>query len=341
MKPVTTEDVLGLMDAHLTAAALGAALELGLFWLLAERPLDAAGVAQELGIPVNRCQYWLQLLGSAGLLEQVSGAFAPSATAQAAILDVYRQESWAFLAGEARQQFPALHDLPQRMPQRGSTWAAQGLRPPNYFNQIVSDPQRARTFTRMLYEIHRPLADELAAHLDLSALKRVLDLGGGSGVVSLALLRRYPQLVAVVLDIANVCVAGREIAQENALEGRISYQAADFLCDELPLGFDAVLECDVGVYSKALFRKIRASLNPGGRLLIVDQFAPAEGVAPQSRLHWAFQASLHDPDFNYLTAAAIESKLAQASFQSVSVSALPQADSSRWAGDWVVIEARR
>ena len=66
MKPATTEDVLDLMDAHLIAAALGAAMELGLFWLLAEGPLDAAGVAQALGIPVNRCQYWLQLLGSVG-----------------------------------------------------------------------------------------------------------------------------------------------------------------------------------------------------------------------------------------------------------------------------------
>jgi SAM-dependent methyltransferase len=227
------------------------------------------------------------------------------------------------------------------MCQSGSTWAAQGSSPPNYFDQIVFNPQRARTFTRMLYEIHQPLAEQLAAHLDLSRLKRLLDLGGGSGVMSLALLRRYPRLEAVVLDIANVCVAGREIAEENSLAGRISYQAADFLCDELPLGFDVALECDVGVYSKALFRKIRASLNPGGRLIIVDQFAPAEGVAPQSRLHWAFQAALHEPDFSYLTAAAIESKLAQAGFQSVSASALPQADSSRWSGDWVVIEARR
>jgi hypothetical protein len=58
MVPQTTDDVFDLVDAYLSSAALGTALELGLFWLLAERPLDAAGVGRELGIPTNRCRYW-------------------------------------------------------------------------------------------------------------------------------------------------------------------------------------------------------------------------------------------------------------------------------------------
>ena len=48
-----------------------------------------------------------------------------------------------------------------------------------------------------------------------------------------------------------------------------------------------VLECDVNVYSEALFRKVWAALNPEGRFVIVDQLAPERGVAPPSRLHWA------------------------------------------------------
>ncbi len=71
MKPITTDDVLDLMNAYLTSAALNTALELGLFWLLAEQPMDAAGVAQALEIPTNRCQRWLQLLMSTGLVERV------------------------------------------------------------------------------------------------------------------------------------------------------------------------------------------------------------------------------------------------------------------------------
>ena len=62
MKPLTPDEVLDLLDGSTTSATLGAAMELGLFWLLEKQPLDLQGVASELGIPAIRCKYWLDLL---------------------------------------------------------------------------------------------------------------------------------------------------------------------------------------------------------------------------------------------------------------------------------------
>jgi SAM-dependent methyltransferase len=340
MKPDTTDDIFDLLDSHLTAAALGAAMELGLFWLLAEQPLDAAGVGRELGIPTNRCRYWLQLLESVGLVEQVSNGYVPSATARTAILDAYSRETWAFLAQVTRQRVPLVSDLPLHIRAPGSIWAAQGLTAPNYYAQIVESPERARRFTRMLYEIHLPLADRLAQCLGLGGVKRLMDLGGGSGVISLALLRRQPDLEAVVVDIPNVCAAGREIAAQRSMTERVTYYEADFLQDELPIGFDLVLECDAGRYSEALFRKVRASLNPGGRLVVVDHFVSDADVAPPSCLFWAFESSLANPDLTHTTTDDIRARLARAGFQVLSERTLPSGRVWRWSADWVVIEAR-
>ena len=193
----------------------------------------------------------------------------------------------------------------------------------------------------MLYEIHLPLADALARCLDLSGVERLMDLGGGSGVISLALLRRQPDLEAVVVDIPNVCAAGREIAAQHSMAERVTYHEADFLQDELPSGFDLVLECDVGPYSEALFRKIRATLNPGGRLVVIDHFVSDADVAPPSCLFWAFQAVLANPDFAHVTTTEIRTRLTRAGFQALSESVLPPAEVLRWSDDWVVIEARR
>jgi len=57
MKPETTEDILELMNGSVYAAVLGAAMELGIFWLLADKPLTAPELAQRLNIPLNRCHY--------------------------------------------------------------------------------------------------------------------------------------------------------------------------------------------------------------------------------------------------------------------------------------------
>jgi ubiquinone/menaquinone biosynthesis C-methylase UbiE len=195
----------------------------------------------------------------------------------------------------------------------------------------------------MLYELHEPLAADLAERLSLKGVKRVMDLGGGSGVVSMALLRRHPKLKAVVVDIENVCAAGRRIAEENQLQDRIEYHAADFLQDPLPPGFDMVVECDVDVYSEALMSKVWDALEPGGRFVIIDQLAPEEGVAPPTRVHWAFRGSLGDPRFRYLTPAEVKVQLEKAGFEIRGETPLPivRRGPERVTRGMVIIEARR
>ena len=81
-----------------------------------------------------------------------------------------------------------------------------------------------------------------------------MGLGGGSGVVSFALLRKQHELTSAVVDVETVCQTGREIASEHGLAKQITYLAADYLQDDLPSGFDMVLLCDVGSFSDILFQ---------------------------------------------------------------------------------------
>jgi predicted O-methyltransferase YrrM len=333
MKPTTKEDMFDFLWSYTIPLAVGAAMELGLFWLLAEQPLDATGVAKALRIPQNRCNFWLQLLEHSGFLEKTPLGYTPSSTARTVILDGYSQESWAFSAREARERLPAVRDLALHINKAGSAWEAQGLIPPDYLARMIESSQRAREFTHMLYELHQEFAEEVTNALDMSGVERLMDLGGGSGVVSLALLGKYPNLTCMVVDIENVCAVGREIAAEHPAGDRITYHAADFLQDELPAEFDMVLQCDVGNYKQSVFNKAHAALNPGGRLAIVDLFAPAEGVAPAARLHWAFLGSLEKSDSHFSTASQVKTLLTQVGFQSLSEKALSH--------DWTLIVARK
>jgi SAM-dependent methyltransferase len=343
LKPTTPDDVLELLEASTVSAALGAAMELGLFWLLEVRPLDAHGIASALDIPLGRCRYWLQLLADAGLVVEGRHGYEPSPTAKTAILEIFEQDSWALLAEEARERLRGLVDLPVHMRVAGSAWTVMGLTPPMYLDHLVGDPERARRFTRMLADLHEPLAEVVVDAVDLEAAGRLMDLGGGSGVVSMAALRRYPDLTATVVDVANVCIAGREIAAAASLQDRLTYHPADFLHDELPADFDVILECDVNIYGVELFRKVRDSLCQGGRFVIVDQLAPAEGVAPPSRVHWAFAGALVDPEFTFPTAAGIRAQLEGAGFRDVSERPLPavKGPGKRFAVGTVVIEGTK
>jgi hypothetical protein len=215
VKIETRADVRSIMKGYVTSAGLNAALELGLFWHLAEQARDAASVAKMLGIPAKRCAYWLLLLNSIGLLEETADGFAPSSAARRAILETHSQQTWAFLGQEEQEHGPAVHELGKGINEPRAGWGTLGLTRRYYVDRMRENPDRARRFTRMLYELHQQVADDLAETLELSEAKRMMDLGGGSGVMSMALLRKHPDLSSVVVDIENVCIAGREIAEEN------------------------------------------------------------------------------------------------------------------------------
>jgi SAM-dependent methyltransferase len=224
-----------------------------------------------------------------------------------------------------------------------SAWEAPVMTPPDYYQQIRENPGYAARFTRMLYEIHIPLAEQLANLIDLQGVTRLLDLGGGSGVVSFALLRKRPDLTSVVLDAESVCQVGREIASENRLENRISYVAADLLQDDLPVGFDMVMLCDVGLFDEGLFAKIYDALNMDGRLVVVDKFAPTKTDAPPSRLSGAFLTSLQYPaqSISFTTVETVLSRLEKTGFRDFSTTIVPHDDNLPWNIDWMMLEARK
>jgi cyclopropane fatty-acyl-phospholipid synthase-like methyltransferase len=343
MKPETTEGIVDLMDSTIISAALGSAMELGLFWLLAKEPLSASDVARSLNIPLNRCHHWLQILCKLGLLENKPEGCAPSSLAREAILDAQTQETWAFHACEARDSALFVQDLALNIGKPMSTWRRRTSTPPDYFQRIQEDPNYAAGLTRKLYEIHTPLAEQLADMLDLQGVKSLLDLGGGSGVVSFALLRKQHDLTSVVMDVENVCQVGQGIASENELEERITYLAADFLQDDLPTGFDMVMLCDVGSFSESLFRRIYYALNPKGQLVIVDKFAPSRTSAPPSRLPSVFLDSLVSPapSIDFTTAEVVQTRLQQVGFGDFSLTSVPHKDHLPWNIDWMMLQARK
>ncbi|MFX0091900.1 MAG: methyltransferase [Candidatus Hodarchaeota archaeon] len=325
MKPQTTTDVRNLLRMYIASAALGAALELGLFWRLAERPLGVKEVSQKFNIPFDRCQRWLEVLAGLELLEQRGKTFSPSSITYSTILETYSQESWAFIAQEARVRYPAGTNLTLHISHPASVWVAQGLEPPNWFTQIINSPKYAERFIRTLYDLHQPFAEKLAQTLDMTAVKHLMDLGGGSGVVSLALLNHYSDLTAVVVDIENVCSIGREIANESHMVDRIIYYAADFLRDNLPTGFDMVLMCDVGPYTEELFSKLRGTLNEGGRLVIITNIDECSGWLAHSeskpslpRLINVFLSSLAVSRVKTTTVGDVKNLLTKARFHNVS-----------------------
>src|SRR5688572_20367534 len=140
----TTQDIFDYLHAHVTSAALNAALELGLFWRLAERARTDADVAAEYGLPLARCRAWLDVLVSLGLLDQGGSpdprTYHVSKTAQTAILDGHPEIVWSFRAQRYRERYRLADNLAVTLAHPGSVWDAHGLRPAHDYDLIRTDP---------------------------------------------------------------------------------------------------------------------------------------------------------------------------------------------------------
>jgi SAM-dependent methyltransferase len=340
MKVTSTSDVIDVIEGFLPAVALGAAMQRGLFWRLGDGPESVDALASALEIPRQRCAHLVRVLADLGLVEEHGGAVALTSTARTEILGVFSAEGWALYAEDILDHYPLGLDLASRLGHDGSLWAlvegvgSETVEPESvlerhrgsvgYVRKLAVDQQRAATFGRLLYEIHRPFGEYLAETLDLRGDERVMDLGGGSGVVSLALLRRHPRLTAVVVEIPAVCAAGREITRDDSAGTRLSFHPADFTVDDLPAGFDLVIECDVSVYSRSLFAKVAAALVPGGRFVIADRQIDAGQVLGPSDALYGFRESLNDPAFAFPTVEDLSRQLADAGLELESVTATPR-----------------
>jgi SAM-dependent methyltransferase len=133
----------------------------------------------------------------------------------------------------------------------------------------------ARALTLALAGRAKNCAPALAHGVDLSAARVLLDIGGGTGIYSIAALQKNPQLRAIVWDRPEVLKIAGEFAAAYGVAERIELRAGDMFGNPVPADADTILLSNVlhdwdEPDCANLVRRCAAALPPGGRLLIHD-----------------------------------------------------------------------
>lgn len=124
--------------------------------------------------------------------------------------------------------------------------------------------------------------------------ERLLDLGGGHGLYSAELCRRYPTLHAVVFDQPEMAPVVQNLAKSAGLTDRLEFRGGNFFTDPCDDGYQAVLLFNV-LHAKTrdecrqLIERAHAALVPGGIVVVLDQF-PERGWSPVARAFGSLMA---------------------------------------------------
>ena len=125
----------------------------------------------------------------------------------------------------------------------------------------------------------------LVKTLGIEGVKKVLDLGGGSGAYSIAFAKASPNLKAEILDVPAVVPLTEEYLAAAGVNRQVSVRTGDMLSDDYGSNYDLVLLNSIchmfsPEQNENIFRRALSALASGGRLVVQDFILNPEKTSP-------------------------------------------------------------
>jgi hypothetical protein len=314
--------VLELFLGFWVSRSVMAAVQLGVFEALGAQQapdgVDLAGAQRALGLPARPTRALLDTCAATGLLEKEGGRYRNSplaerylaAESEYSLRNYVLDERWCWSAWERLED--ALRADHQLLPEDDEGYHAF---PEDFFLDFLHGHSLA-------------MGERLAAAVDFGAAGRFMDVGGGSGAVSIALCRAHPHLEAIVVDQAPVVAKAAVHVEAAGLGDRITTWPANMFEDPLPGGCDtAVLANVLHDFSpdraREILARVAAALPQGGRVVVLEIVPDEERRSPPLAVAFAVAMIVNTAGGDAHTASQYRDWMEEAGFTGVVASAIP------------------
>jgi len=148
-------------------------------------------------------------------------------------------------------------------------------------------------YTDLMAASQEMIADQVLRAYRVGRHRRLLDVGGGSGVFAQAALARAPGLHAEVFDLPAVAARARERFTQSGYSARGRAVGGDFLADPLPEGSDLVtlvriLHDHDDAAAMEILQAVRRAIAPDGVVLIAEPMLGTHGGEPVAAAYFGF-----------------------------------------------------
>lgn len=266
---------------------LETAIELKVFDQLDDRPQTAAELAKRLDVSERGVRILCNALTAIGFLSKTSDDQL-SLTPESSAFLVSTKPSFqgGILRHVSRQLLPKWSQLTQVVRTGASADAVNQKRGAEFFAAFVED----------LFAFGYPAAQALAQALKVPEAKqpvRVLDIGAGSGVWSIALAQQSPQVQITAVDWPQVAAVTRRVAQKHGVADRLRTIEGDMQQVRLEQNhyhiatLGQILHSEGVDGSKKLLKRAYDALTPGGTIAIAEFLADDRRSGPPMPLLFA------------------------------------------------------
>jgi SAM-dependent methyltransferase len=284
----STDDrgIWNLWLAHFWLPTVTAAIEVGIFESLATERASIEELSMRLPLGRRGLAASLPLLAGLDLLRVADGRYHLTDSARLYLL----KDSPLFwgpvlIGNSARTPLHGRIVEALRAEDRTTPGTTAGQRPSDGWESGEISPEQARGIAAFMQAHSLPASSGAAARAPLAGVRRLLDVGGGSGCFSIAFAARHPELRCTVMELPAMCDVAREHIERGGAADRVDTRAVDMFREAWPTGYDAIFYANVfhdwNLDTNAeLARKAHAALEPGGRILLHEILIDDSGTGP-------------------------------------------------------------
>jgi ubiquinone/menaquinone biosynthesis C-methylase UbiE len=303
----SVDDLMEMAHGYQKSMALFVALRLDVFSVLAGGAADARALARRVSAEPRNLSILLNAMVAAGLLAKAGENYRNTAVAQEVLSD-----------GPRSMRSILLHHL-----NCWEEWTGLEKKIRRGRKGSGKQPDYQGNFIRGMEDNARERAVLVAARIPLRAGERVLDLGGGPGTYAVEWAKRYPGAEITVFDTPETLRVTRKILREKGVSRLVRLREGDFQKDPLGGPYDFIWISQIlHAYSekecRAILRKARRALAPGGRIAVQEFLLEESKTAPLGPAFFSVHMAAVTEGGRAYSASEVVSMLRAAGFRNVS-----------------------
>lgn len=151
----------------------------------------------------------------------------------------------------------------------------------DFYTYLKEKPEFAETFNKAMAS-HASLCDiAITNAYDFSKFSTLVDLGCGTGGLALSIMKQSADIKIILCDLAAAIDGAKKIIEHEYLSSRVQFVEGDIFNSNI-IASDCyvikhVLHCKTYDESVSLLKKVKLSMLPQGKLLIIERF-----IAPRN-----------------------------------------------------------
>ena len=273
----TPDELLELAIGYQKSQVLFSFVELEIPKILAEKNLSAKELAEKLSIDAIAMERFLNASVVVGLLERENGIYKNTSLAEY----FFDNDSEFYLGGQIKRYKTRSYPLWENLTEKLKSWKHGKTK-----NETPDEEDQGADSMAEQHNLALLHGISLAKAFDFSKYKKVLDIGGGTGAMSIGLCRTFSELEATVFDLPENTTVAREFIEKTGLQNRIKVVGGDFRESSLPDNFDFALLANFmsvaqAEANKKLLARIYEKLPAGGACLLSGWIIDDTHLAPE------------------------------------------------------------